>query len=101
MEIHLFNNHSFGNIDAYNEFLNSICTGDTEFLSQTMARKYTPVRVIGLLIIAASLVVLGMALLSVFIHVPFEEILWPLGVMSFATGAFIMFDTPDVGLWSR
>ena len=101
VEFHLHNPHSFGNADAYMEFLDSFYLCDPAALSYSVEQGGGIQRALGLLLMGLSLGLIGIAISFVFIEEPLGEQLWSFGILSLMAGVYIMMDTRDLALWSR
>ena len=100
IEIRLHNPHSYGNPDAYNEFIDSIYIGGDITLQNYLDRKNAPYRTIGVTVIVISIAVLGIAVGYAFLKIPGNGLIFKLGIMSLLMGAYIYLDTEDISFKS-
>ena len=96
IEIHLHNPHSYGNPEAYNEFLDSFYFGGDTPLQNCLDKIYVQYRMVGLTVIIISIAVLGTAVGYAFLKLPGSGLVFRLGIMSLLMGAYIYFDTKDI-----
>ena len=103
IEIQLRNPHSCGNKTAYRDFLTTLCSDPVEWsiLEQNLAPYGDPFRIMGALLIMASLLLLGAFIASVIVRIPVGSVLLKLGLMTFFSGCYIVFDTIDVSYWNE
>lgn len=92
LEIHLHNPHKAGNVQAYQEFLDSIYACPETFLQGCLHRNGIVSESAALVIIIIAIVLLGMAAGSVVIDLELGQVLWPLGLLSLFMGGYILFD---------
>ena len=100
--IELYNPHSFGNGNAYREFIDSLQAGSSE---ADFARGWTECykfhRIYGIVILVTSFVIIGAAITFSFMRMHFSKLLRYLGFMSFFGGVYIIMDAPDVCFFSE
>ena len=96
--IYLKNPHKLGNVDGYQRFLESIYIGDRGSLQSELGRQQLFPRLGGMLILSISFAVLGIALTFMLMDIREGKRIWTLGLISFCMSAFIVLDTPDMGL---
>lgn len=96
LEIRLHNPHSYGNADAYNEFLDSLCFGGGETLERHLKPEGLPYRIAGICIMVVSIALLGMALGYTAQRLPSAGLLWSMGAMALFMGGYILLDTRDI-----
>ena len=96
IEIHLHNPHSYGNPEAYNEFLDSFYFGGDTPLQNCLDKIYVQYKMVGLTVIIISIAVLGIAVGYAFLKLPGSGLVFRLGTMSLLMGAYIYFDTKDI-----
>lgn len=99
-EIRLHNPHSYGNKDAYNEFLDSVCMGGGEVLKYYYDKQTVPYRSFCVFIIVASIALIGSACGYQLLRLPGSTLLSKLGIMSLLMGAYMYFDVKDIQLKS-
>ena len=98
VEIHLKNPHTFGNESAYRDFLSTLrCTPDTpSYLAKYLARFGGPFRAAGITFVIAGLLLLGASLACTVLRVKVKNNVTRVGLLSFLSGAFFIFDTVDL-----
>lgn len=96
IEIRLHNPHSYGNPDAYHEFLNSLYLGGGTTLQNYLKSESLPWRGIGVVILVVSVALLGMSLGYFAQRLPSASLLWSMGVMSLFMGGYLWIDTRDI-----
>jgi sensor histidine kinase YesM len=102
LEFHLHNPHKAGNVNAYNEFLESIYACPEMMLQGQLQQQSRKVEIIALLFLTISLVLLGMAGGSVVIDHELGQKLWPFGLLTLFMGGYVLFDKQmDVINYSR
>lgn len=100
LEIRLHNPHSYGNGNAYNEFLDSIFMSGDVVLKNYYDKKSMPYRIICAFIMVASITLIGTAIGYQFLHLPNSTLLTKLGIMSLFMGLYMYFDAKDIALQS-
>lgn len=95
VEIYLHNPHMFGNKTAYRDFLTTLCGNQPGFdlLQKSLEPYGNPFRITGGLLVAGALMLLGAAIAAGFVRNPSCSTLFKLGLMTFFSGGFIIFDT--------
>lgn len=88
--IHLQNEHSLGNIDAYNQFLTSIYSGSENTVEKAVEEQYHMDRLLGSFLLLLSLPLLGMSLAFLLMKQPMYTVLWQFGCLTFFAGAYLM-----------
>ena len=105
IEIHLHNPHTFGNKTAYRDFLITLCSDmpmpGLNILQQNLDAYGEPLRIIGGLLVVASLMLLVVAMVAAIVRIPIAGRLFKLGLLTFFGGGFIAFDTIDISFWSE
>ena len=103
VEIHLKNPHSFGNKSAYRDFLSTLCCtpNDPSYLAKYMSGFGRPLLVIGIVFVIIGILLLGAALSCVILRVPVKNIVAKIGLLSFFSGCFYLFDTVNLSFWSE
>ena len=92
LEFHLHNPHHSGNVNAYEEFFESIYACPEMMLQGELRHQSRIMEIVALLLITISLVLLGVAVGSVVIDHDFGRKLWPLGLLTLFMGGYFMFD---------
>lgn len=100
LEIVLHNPHKFGNYNAVNEFLNSMCIYSENSFENSMAKEGEPARIVGFAILVVGLLVLGVAIFSAMLRMRESHAIWVIGVILLLAGGYFILDTPNVSLWS-
>ena len=103
VEIHLRNPHSFGNKTAYRDFLSTLCCtpNDASYLAKYMSGFGRPLQVAGVVFVIIGILLLGAALSCTILRIPLKTIIAKIGLLSFFSGAFCIFDTVDLSFWSE
>ena len=92
LEFHLHNPHNVGNVNAYEEFFESVYACPEMLLQGELQHQSRASEIVALLLITISLMLLGMAGGSVVIDHDFGRKLWPLGLLTLFMGGYFMFD---------
>lgn len=100
LEIRLYNPHSFGNRDAYNQFLDSIYTGGDVTMKSYFERQSLPYKVASIFILVVSIALIGTAVGYRLLRLPDNSLLLKVGIMSLMVGVYMYFDVKDASLWS-
>ena len=98
IEIRLHNPHNYGNKDAYNELLASICMSGESQLKQYYEKKEMPYRYFCTFIMVASIAFIGTAIGYQLLHLPLSKLLLKLGIMSLLMAVYMYLDTKDINL---
>lgn len=101
LEIHLYNRHSFGNRNAYRQFLDSVYMGGEVVVENYFKRQSQPYRAAGIFILAVSVALIGTAVGYRLLRLPGNSLLLKSGIMSLMMGAYIYLDTKDISLWGE
>lgn len=99
-EIRLYNPHSFGNRNAYNQFLDSIYIGSDVSMKSYLERKSLPYKAASIFILVASIALMGTAVGYRLLRLPDNRLLLKSGMMSLMMGVYMYFDAKDISLWS-
>lgn len=98
LTIILHNPHKFGNQNAYNEFLDSIYENNGDALHEFLHSQGSFQKNAGIVLLVASLFVLGVALFASLMKLENVAPVWLIGgIMSFL-GGFLVFDSPNIDL---
>ena len=100
IEIRLHNPHSYGNKDAYNEFLDSMYMGGNLVLKYYYDRQTLPYRAACIFILIASIAFIGTAVSYQLLHLPHSSLLLKLGIMSLLMGVYMYLDAKDISMRS-
>lgn len=100
LEIRLNNPHSFGNKDAYNQFLNSIYLGGDTVMKNFFERQSMPYNAVSIFIIVVSIALIGTAVGYRLLRLPENSLLLKSGIMSLMMGVYMYLDAKDISLWS-
>lgn len=101
LEIHLRNPHKFGNYNAYDQFLDSLCNGDYDAFSAYIQKTGLASRIIGFTLIVAALMLLAVALAFILLKIKGGGAFGSLGAMTLFFGGIFVFDTYDISMWSE
>ena len=97
----LCNPHNYGNANAIDEFFEHMSIAPGIYLDSLMLAKGETERRVGSLVLIVSIVILGIAAFSSFIHIGYSREMWLIGLMSFFAGGYFMLDAFAVSLWSK
>lgn len=100
LEIRLYNSHSFGNRDAYHQFLDSIYMGSDVAMKSYLERQSLPYRAASIFILVVSIALLGTAVGYRLLRLPDSSLLLKSGMMSLMVGAYMYLDAKANSLWS-
>ena len=98
IEIKLHNPHSYGNREAYNEFLDSTYMCAEIILKYYYEKEEMPYRIFCAFVLVASIALIGTAIGYLLLKLPNSTLLIKLGVLSLLMGMFMYFDTKDMYL---
>ena len=98
VEILLINPHKYGNKNAADLFLGSLHTYAGEAFDEIMLSEGATERNAGMVIIVVSFIVLGVAIFSAVLKVPYSRLLWIFGFMLLTAGVFGVLDSPNFSL---
>ena len=101
IEIRLHNPHSYGNRDAYNEFMDSIYLGSDAAFKYYFDRQGLPYRMICIFMVVVSIALIGTAVGYQLSNLPNGSLLLKLGIMSLLMGVYMYFDAKDISLQSN
>lgn len=101
VEIHLINPHKYGNESAYHDFLDTLCCTpiNTTFLQQSLEQYGNTARIIGSLLLIASIMLLGSAITLRVQYSSNSLKLFQTGLLSLFSGGYITLDTIDACFW--
>ena len=100
IEVRLHNPHSYGNKDAYNEFMGSIYLGGDVAFKYFFDRQSRPYRAICIFTVIVSIALIGTAVGYQLLRLPNGSLLLKLGIMSLLMGVYMYFDAKDISLQS-
>lgn len=92
LEFHLHNPHKTGNIDAYNDFFESIYVCPEILLQGHLQQQHRTAEIVGMVIVIIAVVLLGMAAGTMVTDVELGHKLWPYGLLALFMGGYIIFD---------
>ena len=98
IEIKLHNPHSYGNKDAYNKLLNSLCMSGEMQLKKYYETKEMPYRCFCIFIFVTSIALIGTAIGCLLFHLPKSSLLLKMGLMSLLMVVYMYLDTKDIPL---
>lgn len=101
IELLLQNPHTYGNANAYNEFLDAMYLGGKEMLEYELENEGQLQRVMAFMIIIIAVALFGVAWGCFSYQLPQYQTLIKLGMLSLFMGAFIWFDAVDISYISR
>lgn len=103
MEIVIHNPHKFGNENAVDELLESLSVygnKESNLFQNKISKQSAPERILGIIYVILSLILLGVALFSSMIRLPYSRNMWLIGFMFFFAGIFFSMDTSEMSLFS-
>lgn len=100
LEIRLYNPHSFGNRDAYHQFLDSIYIGGDVVIESYFERQSRPYKAACIFILVASIALMGTAVGYRLLRLPNNSLLLKSGIMSLMMGVYMYLDAKDISFWS-
>lgn len=98
IEIILRNPHKYGNSGAVNTFLSSMYTYTGAPFDEYMIQKGAAQRTTGIVIIVVSFIMLGVAIFSTILKVPYSRMIWIFGFLLMPAGAFCVIESPNYSL---
>lgn len=103
VEIHLENNHKFGNKGAYGDFLKTLCLTpqDDSILISSLSPYSSAFASAGTMLMAIALVLFGVCCAAPLLRLPATGTLWTLFVMCASASAYFIFDTMEFALQSE
>lgn len=98
VEIHLTNPHTFGNKNAYNDFLNTMCcTPNTaDILSNVLYSYAQPYNVIGIVLGIVGVMLMCSVLVSAFMRLPIDHTVIQTGLLAVLSAGCFLLDTIDL-----
>lgn len=100
LEIHLHNPHSFGNGNAYREFLDSLYITNQAFFKEWLGNYTFPFWAAGIIVLIISLMMIGISLGLLVMRIPSGPMLLCAGLFDMLMGGYILLDTADISLKS-
>lgn len=98
VEIRLTNPHSFGNKNAYNEFLSYIYSGLAITFERYILKTGQPYRMIGLTVIIVSIMLLAVSMAFGLLRINGGKVIGNFGLLSLFFGGYIALDTADISV---
>ncbi|MDO5149763.1 MAG: histidine kinase [Oscillospiraceae bacterium] len=95
VEIILRNPHKYGNTGAVNTFLESLYTYSGAAFDEQMTEEGAMQRTSGIVIMVVSFILLGVAVFSTILKVPYSRMLWIFGFMILSAGCYCLIDSPN------
>ena len=95
VEILFINPHKYGNKNAADLFLGSLQTYGGEAFDEQMLSEGAAERTAGIVIMVVSFIVLGVAIFSTLLKVPYCRLLWIFGFILLTAGGFGVLDSPN------
>ena len=100
IELVIHNPHHFGNETAVDELLSNVAIwGNIDFEKEILSMGEKQ-RNVGTFFIIISLVMLGIALFSTFIHTRYSNIIWLLGLTIIFAGTYFIYSSDGVSFWN-
>ena len=103
VEIHIKNPHAFGNKNAYQYFLDTMCCtpNEEDVLAKNLEPATQPFYVIGILLSIVGVLLLCAVLVSILYRVPIEITVIQTGLLAAFAGIYFLLDTIDVSFRSE
>ena len=103
VEIHIKNHHAFGNKNAYQYFLDTLCCtpNEQDILAKNLQAGARPFYVIGIILSIIGVLLLCAVLVSVFMRVPIGITVAQTGLLAAFTGIYFLMDTIDISFRSE
>ena len=98
IEIILRNPHKYGNSGAVNTFLSSMYTYPGAPFDEYMIQKGAAQRTTGIVIMVVSFIMLGVAIFSTILKVPYSRMIWVFVFLLMSAGAFCVIESPNYSL---
>ena len=95
VEIILQNPHKYGNSGAVKTFLDSLSTYPGAAFDEQMTEEGAMQRTSGIVIMVVSFILLGVAVFSTILKVPYSRMLWIFGFMILSAGFYCLIDSPN------
>lgn len=99
--ITLHNPHKYGNVGAIDEFFEYMSIAPGSYFESIMLEKGAHERTVGGIMLIISIIILGIAVFSSIIHIPYSTSIWLIGLMSFFAGGYFLFGSFAVSIWSK
>lgn len=96
IELRLYNPHNYGNANAYNKFMKSLCAGPQQVLIYYLKMYTRPFWIVGFFVIVVSVVLLGTAIGYYAQSLSRYDLLISMGLVSFFMGVYMLMDTIDI-----
>ena len=103
VEIRIKNPHTFGNKNAYQYFLDTMCCtpNEQDILAKHLEAAAQPFYVIGIILLIVGLLLLCSALVSLFLRVPIGITVVQTGFLAASAGIYFLLDAIDVSFRSE
>ena len=101
IEILIHNPHDFGNETAIDEMLSTVAFWSGIEFEKGVLESGSLERNVGLVLVLASIMILGIALFSSLIHVKNSKIIWLLGGLILFAGIYFAYNADGVSFWSE
>ena len=103
VEIRIKNPHAFGNQNAYQYFLDTLCCtpNEEDFLAKNLAATGRPFLVTGIILSIVGVLLLCAAVVSIFLRVPIGITVVQTGLLAAFAGIYCLLDTIDVSFRSE
>ena len=98
VEIHLKNPHAFGNKNAYEDLLSTLCgtANEKEHLAKNLVSASQPYNAIGMILAIAGILLLCSALVSLILRFPIGSTVVQTGLLAASVGGCFLLDTIDL-----
>lgn len=92
LEFHLHNPHNAGNVDAFENFFESIYGCPEILLQGSIQMMNRTVKAIGLVIVTIAIILLGIGAGLGFVDDELGKVFWPFGLLTLFMGGYFIFD---------
>ncbi len=97
----LNNPHTFGNVTAYNDFLDNMYVYSGNSLQDRILDQDAFQRIMGFIFVVVGFVLFGVALYTALLHLTQGSLILHYGLLSFFAGGYFLFGVRSVSLWSE
>ncbi|MGN0817804.1 MAG: sensor histidine kinase [Candidatus Coproplasma sp.] len=97
----LHNPHAFGNVTAYNDFLDNMYVYSEVAFENMMTNEGAFDRGVGFVFIIVGLVLLGVALYAALLRLKQGSLIMNYGLITFFAGAYFIFGAKNVNVWNN
>lgn len=96
--ITLHNVHEYGNANAFNTFMNSLCVGTEKGLDFLLTNYHVIYKVMGIITLVFAILIIGMAVGYFVQRVSYYSELWSIGLMVLFMGVYIYMEIIELNL---